>query len=440
MAAFLLVPSSAMIRKRQTIFAFAAFLGVTGSFVGCGDDSSPLPHGPLASSSTSSSSSGSTGQAGHAGEGGNAVGGAGGAGGGGGNIGGMGSFGTLDVVDVVGTPCSPLVGSVVDLYPDNSNAPAFSRLDTVANKRVAAGRYVPGFVTFGLDGSVPSVATVGLDPDFDLVASEGSTIGLVTAASNTIRFQRYGINDLPIGSPVTLGMAVGAGLAIAGDEAGGGSMVIWAEGTSMKGRFVDAAGVAKTVFTFAEGLSTKAIAASVTKSGTGFAAAWSSVEDGVGTARFARFTKTDILGSVVDIAGASFSHYVVKLIERPGGHALLLHSGTLTFDTLVVLLDVDGKPVGPARRFLGTKYAMDLAALDDKLGLLTKRSDGSAQFRLLDSEGIPAGDWKCLDGPSQDVLDQAAIDAEGSGWAIVYRTPGGGEKFVKTNLTGTAAP
>lgn len=439
MAAFLLLPSSAMILKRQTIFACAAFLAMTGSFVGCGDDPSPLPHGPLASSSTSSSSSssGSAGQAGHAGEGGHA---AGGAGGQGGNVGGMGSLGTLEVVDVVGTPCTPLVGSITELYPDNSNAPAFSRIDTVATKRVAGGRYVPGFVTFGLDGTTPSVAAVGLDPDFDLVASEGSTIGLVTAAANTIRFQRYGINDLPIGSPVTLGTALGAGLAIAGDEASGGSMVIWAEPMNMKGRFVDAAGVAQTAFTFAEGISTKAIATSVTKSGTGFAAAWSSVDDGVGTARFARFSKTDLVGLVVDIAGPAFSHYVVKLIETPTGHALLLHSGTLTFDTLVVFLDTEGKPVGPARRFLGTKYAMDLAAFEDNLGLLTKRSDGSAQFRLLDSQGVPVGDWKCLDGPSEDVLDQAAIDAEGSGWAIVYRTPGGGEKFVKTNLAGTAAP
>ncbi len=423
-----------MILPRQTIVAFLGSLLATACLGGCGDETSPRP---LGSAGSSVSSSGSAGQAGH---GGNATGGTGGMGGEGGNLGGMGSLGTIEVVDVADTPCSSLVGTVVDLYPDNSNAPAFSRLDTVANKRLAGGRYVPGFVTFGLDGSAPSAMAVGLDPDFDLVASEGSTIGLVTAASNTIRFQRYGADDLPDGASVTLGMALGAGLAIAGDKSSGGSLVVWADPMKMNGRFVDGAGIPGPTFTFADGISTKAIAASITKSGNGFAAAWSTVEDGVGTTRFARFTTTGIAGSVVDIAGASFSHYVVKLIETPSGHALLLHSGTLTFDTLVVLLDVNGKPVGPARRFVGTKYAMDLAALGNNLGLLAKRSDGSAQFRLLDAAALPVGAWKCLDAPSDDVLDQAAIDAEGPGWAIVYRTPGGGEKFVKTNLAGTAAP
>lgn len=423
-----------MMLQRQTIFlSFVLTSAMVALAPGCSDDTEIPRRGTTSSSSSSGSMTAG-------GNGGNATGGIGGTGGS--EVGGMGggAFGSVDIVDVGDSPCSLLQGAVVELYPDNSKAPALNRLFQVAGKRVAGGRYVPGFVTFGLDGSFPSASVVGLDLDFDLIASEGTTIGLATAASNAVRFQRYGADEAPIGTPVPLGAAVGAGMAIAGDDATGGSIVIWADPMNMNARFVNAAGVASPAFTFAEGLSTKAVTTSATKSGTSFAVAWSTVENGTAHARFARLTSSGLVGSIVDIAGPAYSLYVLKLITTPNGHALLLHSGNLAFDTLVVLLDVEGHAVGPARRFLGTTYAMDIAPLGNNFGLLAKRADGAAAFRLLDGAATASGAWKCLDAPSDDVLDQAGIDADGTGWAIVYRTPLGGEKFVRTNLTGTGAP
>ena len=80
-----------------------------------------------------------------------------------------------------------------------------------------------------------------------------------------------------------------------------------------------------------------------------------------------------------------------------------------------VIFDMSGALAagGSNASYLGTKYAMDLAAQGNNLGLLAKRSDGSAQFRLLDAAALPSGAWKCLDAPSQDVLDQAGIDEIG---------------------------
>jgi len=359
--------------------------------------------------------------------------------GGSGGSGATGGLGNVDVVDVPDTACDQLVGTTVGLYADMTNAPAISSLSIVNGKRLAGGRFVPGFVTFALDGSSPSASVVGLDPDFDLVASEGNTIGLVTSDGSITRFQRYSSADLPAGSAIMLGNGSGAGLAIAGDSAGG-SLVVWANATSFTGQFVDANGNAQSPFTFAEGISVKSIEASMVHAGNEFALAWSNLENGIARARFARLSTTGPIGSIVELTGDSYKHYLVKMIKTSAGYALLLHSGELTFDTLVVILDASGNVVGPARRYLGTKFAMSIASMGNNLGLVAKRADQVTEFRPLDSKGDPIGDWKCLDAPSQDTYDQAGIDADGTGWAIVYRTPGGGEKFVQTNLTGTAAP
>jgi hypothetical protein len=427
--------------KRQTILFLSATAAVAAIPMGCSDDTS-TPRQATASSSVSSSS-GSMGEGGNGGNptggmGGNAggmggTGGVAGMGGSAGGTGGGGAFGTVELVDVADTPCTPLVGTVT------SGAPAFNKLGKVGGKRFAGGRYVPGFSTFGLDGSSPSATVVGLDPDFDLVTSEGNTIGLATADGTNIRYQRYAADDTPIGSPVVLGDSLGSGVAIAGDNAGG-SLVVWADDMVLNGRFVDSAGGPGAIFTFANGLPTKSIVTSLARNTTDFAIAWSTVDNGTARGRFARLTTTGLVGSIVELTGDAYSHYVVKLTPTPTGYALLVHSGVMTLDTIVVILDADGKIKPPARRFLGLKFGYDISANGNDLGLVAKRADGSAAFRLLDSAGVPSGAWKCLDAPSQDSYDQAGIDADGTGWAIVYRTPLGGEKFVRTNLMGTAAP
>ncbi len=369
------------------------------------------------------------------------IGGIGGTGGsaGTGGSGNTGGLGNVAIVDVPDTSCDALVGTTLSLYPDKSNAPAIDTLTQVNGKRLAGGRFVPGFVTFGLDGSTPSAAVVGLDPDFDLVASEGNTIGLATADGTSIRFQRYSSNDAPMGNVVPLGNANGAGVAIAGDSAGG-SLVVWANATSMSGRFVDSTSNAMPAFTFADGVPVKSIVTSMVRAGNEFGLAWTTVENGIARGRFARLSKAGVIGSVMELTGDAYKHYLVKLVKTPTGYALLLHSGGLSFDTIVVILDAQGNVTGSARRFLGTKFAMDLGAIGGNLGLIAKRADNVTEFRPLDASGAPIGDWKCIDAPSDDTYDQAAIDADGTGWAIVYRTPGGGEKFVRTNLMGTAAP
>lgn len=438
---------------RQTHFLMFAVLVAVAGFGGC-DETTTTPRQTTSTSGNSSSSSTTSTSSGVVGAGGNASGGHGGTGGNGGAVGGnggmggtggtggsgaAGGLGTINIVDVPDTACETLSGTVVELYPDNSNAPAIGTLSQVNGKRLGAGRFVPGFVTFGLDGSAPSASVVGLDPDFDLVASEGSTIGLVTSDAVTIRFQRYSSADVPVGGPLMLGNSKGAGLTIAGG-ANGGSLMVWADTTSLTAQYVDAAGTLGSPFPFAEGIAVTSIDTSLVRSGNEFALAWSVIDKGIARARFVRLSPTGVVGNIVELTGDSFKHYVVKLTKTMTGYALLLHSGGFSFDTIVVILDAQGQVVGSARRFPGTKFAMDLAAQGANLGLVAKRADGVTEFRALNAQADPTGNWKCIDGASLDSFDQAAIDADGNGWAIVYRTPGGGEKFVKTNLTGTEAP
>jgi hypothetical protein len=45
-----------------------------------------------------------------------------------------------------------------------------------------------------------------------------------------------------------------------------------------------------------------------------------------------------------------------------------------------------------------------------------------------------------VDGPSSQSFNLAAIDADGAGFAILYRAPDGAERFVRTNATGSGGP
>jgi hypothetical protein len=84
----------------------------------------------------------------------------------------------------------------------------------------------------------------------------------------------------------------------------------------------------------------------------------------------------------------------------------------------------------------GAAYGWDLAVLGTELGVVAKRPTGEPQFRPLDAAGAPTGPWVCLEGPIADPFQQVAIDADGTGYAIVYRDPDGAEQLLKLNHLG----
>jgi hypothetical protein len=336
------------------------------------------------------------------------------------------------------TACESLVGQAVELYPAASNPPAFSALFRVGSTRVAGGRFAGGFVTFGLDGSGPSASPVGLDPDFNLVAGEETTIGLVASDGNSIRFQRYGLNEQPIGQEVVLGSASGIGLGVAGEA--GGSLAVWGASPGMRARFVDENGALTPAYDFGAATPGAGLVSSIVRAATDFAALWSAKGDDGAHTWFARLGPAAVLAPEVDLTGAAGDHYVVKLVQTPGGYAALLNGGSPLTAAYVIFLDEAGGVVGPARHLVGATFGWDLAAVGGSVGVLAYREDGSTEFRPFDAAGGPLGDWKCVDGPSAQSFNFAAIDADGAGFAIVYRAPDGAERFVRTNATGTGAP
>jgi hypothetical protein len=426
----------------------AALSALVASTAACGDEE-PRSSRQLGARSNveaspeSSSGAGGTGGAGGAG-GGTRVGGDQGGEGGEGGEGGQGvqgalmPLGSIEIVDVPDTGCEKVVGTSVELYPAESNPPAFSVLSRLGDTRVAGGRFAGGFVTWDLHGEDPSAAPKGLDPEYNLIASTGESIDLVTADGSAIRFQRYGADEGPIGAPIKLADAGGAGLGIGGDA--GSSLVVWWEAASMHALAVDGAGAVKPAFAFGANTPSNGLRTTVVGASGSFVAVWSAV-DAKGThTRLARLGATAPLGPEIDLTGTSADHYLVDAVRTPNGYAILLNGGSPVLDTYLVLLDDSGAVKGPARHLVGAKFGWDLAVAGSSIGVVAKRADGSAEIRSFDAAGEPLGDWRCLDAPSSQTYDMAAIDADGEGFAIVYRTPEGAEQFVRTNVTGTSEP
>jgi hypothetical protein len=420
-------------------FAAAALIALAAACSGDNDETSRPPPGSTMSGTGGTGGQGGTGASGGgAGAAGGQGGGGEGQGGGGGGSGGSGDLGSIAVVDVSDTECKSLIGSATELYPAASNPPAFSALLRVGSTRVAGGRFAGGFVTFGLDGSGPSPSPIGLDPDFNLVASEEVTLGLVASDGTSIRFQRYGADEQPIGPEVVLGSASGIGLSIAGQP--GGSLAVWGASPGMRARYVDDSGALMPAYDFGEATPGAGLVSSVARAEADFAVLWSAKGDDGAHTWFARLGAAAALGPEVDLTGAAGDHYVVKLVRTQGGYAALLNGGSPLTAAYLIVLNEAGGVVGPARRLLGATFGWDLAALGSSLGVLAFREDGSTEFRPFSAAGDPLGDWRCVDGPSSQSFNLAAIDADGPGYAIVYRAPDGAERFVRTNATGTGAP
>jgi hypothetical protein len=425
-------------RAARGIFAAFAAGAIVALAAACGGEreGTGIPSPGSTTSGTGSGGEGGTGAAGGGGAG--AAGGQGGGGQGGGGGSGGGDLGSIAVVDVPDTGCESLIGSALELYPAASNPPAFSALLRVGSTRVAGGRFAGGFVTFGLDGSGPSPSPIGLDPDFNLVGAEETTLGLVASDGNSIRFQRYGANEQPMGAEVVLGSASGIGLGIAG--APGGSLAVWGTSPGMRARFVDENGGVLPAYDFGAATPGSGLVSSVTRASTDFAVLWSAKGDDGARSWFARLGPAAALAPEVDLTGAAGDHYVVKVVPTSGGYAALLNGGSPLTAAYLIFLDEAGGVVGPARHLLGATFGWDLAAVGGSVGVLAYRADKSTEFRPFSAAGDPLGDWKCLDGPSAQSFNLAAIDADGAGFAIVYRAPDGAERFVRTNATGTGAP
>lgn len=389
-----------------------------------GDDTRPVGHLPPATTTTTTTGSTSSG------------GGTGGAGGGTGGHGGEvtvggGDLGNLPVEPIADTPCDAVGGTKTTLYAAGPSSPQFDRVAKVGARRAAGGSVAEGFVTFDMDGASPSPAVVQVAANYNLFASEGSTIGLVGSKGLDLFYQRYSAQDATVGAKLT----VASGVQLENVAIGGGgseAFIVWGSANSVRGRGVDASGAfAGDAFDVATDGYGSSLYPSVAQTTGGFAVAWTGdPEVGTYRTRFARVSLTDVTLPAVDITASFTVSQVVKLVRMPDGYALLVTGSGPKFTPYIIVLDDDGHPTQPAAMLEGAYFGWDLAVNGTNLAVTAARVTGEPEVRELDGTLKPLGNWLCLDGPTS-TGEVSGIDADGAGWAVVFRDSSGAEALVR---------
>ena len=78
----------------------------------------------------------------------------------------------------------------------------------------------------------------------------------------------------------------------------------------------------------------------------------------------------------------------------------------------------------------GAYFGWDLAVNGTNLAVTAARVTGEPEVRELDGTLKPLGNWLCLDGPTS-TGEVSGIDADGAGWAVVFRDSSGAEALVR---------
>jgi hypothetical protein len=360
-------------------------------------------------------------------------------------------LGMLSTIDEPSAPCTQAGGTKTLLFSaaDAQTTPAISRLGTVVTQRFGDGPGMFGsYATFDPTGANPQIYKVTLGIVTNVIVSEGATVGVGAANNTTIVYQRYNAQNTAIGQLQTLASGIaGPPNALWMGAGGGGSLVVWALGEGLHAAGVTAAGVvAGPAFDFATG-GGASFDVTIAYGGTTYALAWTA-QPSANTYRsqFVLATPTGLMGAPVDITTSTTAFHVVKLVPTPTGFALLF-AGILQDDHIyVVPLSATGAVTGPAHRYLGADVPWDLAAQGTELGLVVEGNDVAVDgsegprtplFRPLDATGHPLAPWVCLGNPvpagqTQDL----AIDADETGYAIVYPTETSDEMFLLVDHLG----
>lgn len=344
--------------------------------------------------------------------------------------------GTFTVVDEPNTACAKRGGSAQVLYaaPDGggpSSTPVIERLTHVGSRRFAGD--VEGFVFFDNDGTNASASKTSVGTYGTAFASEGSSLGAVGSSYDLIAYQRYdGLgNATGAAVPLATGTVRPAGLTLAGG--GGVSLALWSDGR-LYAAGVDAAGAAAGP-AFTIGLPyTTFLSVAAAYNGSAFGVVWSVLSTPVDVESwFAVVSPTGVVRAPVRMATTRSVHRFVALAATPTGYAAAADVGSSGVH--VFPIDAAGVVSGPAHRFVGTSFAWGLVSQGAELGLLVNGTQKEPKFRPLSAAGAPLGDWVCLDSKP---CDDAALDADGSGYAIVVRTsPGFDDVFVRVDHLGT---
>ena len=359
-------------------------------------------------------------------------------------------LGTLATVDEPDTPCVPAGGATTVLFsgPDAGGVtPGIAELRMLGAGRFGSGDDVNGFVTFAIDGTSPRAFPIHLGAGLSPFSSEGQSIGGAGATSSSIFYQRYDAQGVASGSTQTLATGLTSpplAMAIAGD--GGGSLVAWVSGGRLHAAGVTSGG-APAGPAFDVGPADLSTTMSIAPTGTGFGIVWTNEPTSATTAsRFALVTAAGVVGAPVTLTTSAVQFLVKRIVHTPTGFAVLALSALGDDHVYVVILDPSGNVAGPAHRLLGADFPWDIAAQGTELGVVIASNDMIVDgaegprrpfFRPLDAAGHALGPWVCLGaGLASNAVQDMAIDADGTGYAVVFQDPSADELLTRIGPLG----
>jgi hypothetical protein len=364
-----------------------------------------------------------------------------------------GTLAAAPTVEIADTACKPRGGTpiAVDGIINNSSgdggveagdagAPPASIGPVVATVRIGTRRAAQltgsgGVLLFDADGANASSTPVVAGEVGNVVASEGTALGVAAYAGNAVRYARFDAQGQAVGAPLIITTEVTSGMAIAGG--GGRALVVWSSTDAVRARVVRDGVVAAAPFDIASKAATTFFTATAVSDGAdGFGVAWSgSRGPSAYELRFghARDGSADVPD--VELLTSKSPYSVVQVARTADGYALLYNApGSSVF---VARLDGSGKPLGPLMRLAGATLGWGIAAQGSEIGVVARRSTGEIQFRSFAANGAALGDWVCFEPSTGDPDLQATIDSDPVGYAVVYRSSAHTNSLVRLDRLGT---
>lgn len=401
--------------------------------VGQGPTSGAGGDGGASTGGGSTSSDGGAGQGGAgqggAGQGGTGVGVTVGAGGGAPIVcePGEGPVGGLAVTPIPLGTCVAPGGTSVDVASPEQEAGFFDRLVTLGSSRIAGGEEsFSGPIWMDADGS--NVDPVPFYPGGTGLAVLGDELAVL---GDSLAVRRFGSSGQPVGDEVVVGDFAGGGQGIAAHR--GGYLVAWFEDGDVVARRLDAALVPSEEPTTVVG-SALDDSGSMAVRGDGERTAIVYAGDAASHWAVSMVVVGEAYGPRVDVACGDENIRVVDVEALDDGWAILTRSSESATSHLI-RTDADGIAIA-AFELVGAPLTWGLRRNGDALAVVADLETARPALRTFDVATFePLGDWVCLAADSAGGW-QAAVDVDGSGFAVLHASDTQGLRLTRTDATG----